>query len=368
MPLQGLMTDDDSPIIDFYPDDFEIDMNGKKMVWQGVALLPFIDEKRLLKALKSKEPELSDDEKRRNKWGDNVMFIADHNALYDPFCALYTLKPVTKVCLPAPRSSRSISDTDIQPVVIDTQLSLGTSGSVLADPNCVPYSGLESPVPTIEECPDIPTNNSLSVRYYFPRQAHPHHSIILPGYKPIPAQLSEGDKDWVRRGGGPGGGGRGGRGGGGGFRGGPGMGNHPPRPPRNGGGGDYGSYGSRSGPPPPAPYGSYAPPPQAAYGGAGGYGNSGLPPNPYARGGPPPPPNPYAGNAYGAPSAAYGGYAPPPPPTLPRNGNGAYGAPPPNPYPPPRNGNGGGYGGGGGGYGGYGGNGGGYGGGGGGRR
>jgi len=98
MPLQGLMTEDDSPIIDFYPDDFEIDMNGKKMVWQGVALLPFIDEKRLLKALKSKEPELTDIEKRRNRWGDNVMFIGDHNALYEPFCGLYTLKPATKVC------------------------------------------------------------------------------------------------------------------------------------------------------------------------------------------------------------------------------------------------------------------------------
>lgn len=91
------MTESDSPIIDFYPDDFDIDMNGKKMVWQGVALLPFIDEKRLLKALKSKETELSEDEKRRNRWGDNVMFIGDHNALYDPFCGLYTLKPATKV-------------------------------------------------------------------------------------------------------------------------------------------------------------------------------------------------------------------------------------------------------------------------------
>lgn len=91
------MTQDDSPIIDFYPDDFDIDMNGKKMVWQGVALLPFIDEKRLLKALKSKEPELSEDEKRRNRWGDNVMFISDQSGLYDPFCGLYTLKPATKV-------------------------------------------------------------------------------------------------------------------------------------------------------------------------------------------------------------------------------------------------------------------------------
>ncbi|VDM68612.1 unnamed protein product, partial [Strongylus vulgaris] len=48
---QKLMTDDDSPIIDLYPIDFRIDLNGKKYAWQGVALLPFVDEDRLLKAL-----------------------------------------------------------------------------------------------------------------------------------------------------------------------------------------------------------------------------------------------------------------------------------------------------------------------------
>lgn len=87
-----LMTDSDSPIIDFYPETFEIDMNGKKMAWQGVALLPFIDEKRLLDAMAIHYPELTEDEVRRNKWGANALFVSEKHPLYPTVEGLYTKK------------------------------------------------------------------------------------------------------------------------------------------------------------------------------------------------------------------------------------------------------------------------------------
>jgi len=52
----------ESPIIDFYPEDFQIDLNGKKFAWQGVALLPFVDEIRLKAVLKDHYFKLTDEE------------------------------------------------------------------------------------------------------------------------------------------------------------------------------------------------------------------------------------------------------------------------------------------------------------------
>lgn len=37
------MTQDISPVIDFYPVDFQTDLNGKQE-WEAVVLIPFIDE------------------------------------------------------------------------------------------------------------------------------------------------------------------------------------------------------------------------------------------------------------------------------------------------------------------------------------
>ncbi|QRV72730.1 5'-3' exoribonuclease [Ceratobasidium sp. AG-Ba] len=201
VPFQSLMTDEDSPIIDFYPTEFEIDMNGKKMAWQGVALLPFIDERRLLDAMGERYPKLSEDENRRNKWGVNHIYVSDGNDLYDFFCGLYTKRKSTT------------------PVPIDTRLSRGITGSILYDPNCVPESSYPSPLTRVGQ-PDIISNRTLSAQFFYPKQITPHRSVLLPGVRLAPKVLGQSDAEHVRRGGegrrGGGGGGRGGRGRGGG--------------------------------------------------------------------------------------------------------------------------------------------------------
>lgn len=91
------MTDSESPIIDFYPASFDIDMNGKKMTWQGVALLPFIDEDRLLGSMQPRYPKLTEAEVERNKWGNNLLLVSDDNSLYPSLEALYGKKKSQQV-------------------------------------------------------------------------------------------------------------------------------------------------------------------------------------------------------------------------------------------------------------------------------
>lgn len=67
--LRSLVTDEDSVIADFYPDKFEIDLDGKKKEWEGAAILPFVDIQRLKDAYNEKKGELTEFETKRNQPG-----------------------------------------------------------------------------------------------------------------------------------------------------------------------------------------------------------------------------------------------------------------------------------------------------------
>lgn len=76
-----LLSDPKSEIIDFYPTNFKLDINGQRFAWMGVNLLPFIDRKRLLAAIKPLENTLTKSEKERNVLGDNLIYIElDNNS------------------------------------------------------------------------------------------------------------------------------------------------------------------------------------------------------------------------------------------------------------------------------------------------
>jgi hypothetical protein len=81
-PCRRLMTEPESPIIDFYPNEILTDPNGKPMPWLWVVLLPFIDEKRLLLNMRSLYDQFSEEEKHRNSFGPSFVFVHSSHPLY----------------------------------------------------------------------------------------------------------------------------------------------------------------------------------------------------------------------------------------------------------------------------------------------
>mmetsp|Transcript_12485 Transcript_12485/g.25378 ORF Transcript_12485/g.25378 Transcript_12485/m.25378 type:complete len:1416 (-) Transcript_12485:3255-7502(-) len=76
---QCLMLDESSPIASFYPDDFEVDMNGKKYEWESIVLLPFVDEDLLLRAVAELGTnELTSEEQARNQPTSSLVVTMRH--------------------------------------------------------------------------------------------------------------------------------------------------------------------------------------------------------------------------------------------------------------------------------------------------
>jgi 5'-3' exoribonuclease 1 len=61
------MIDSNSPLLSFYPEDFQLDQNEKKHDWESIVLLPFIDEELLLNSITKYYPQLDPIEQNRNR-------------------------------------------------------------------------------------------------------------------------------------------------------------------------------------------------------------------------------------------------------------------------------------------------------------
>jgi 5'-3' exoribonuclease 2 len=168
-PFRSLMTDEDSDILEFYPEDFMVDLNGKKFKWQGVALLPFIDEKRLLAAMATKYPLLSEEEQVRNEPGKDVLMFSTKHPLYQEVVInFYSKRQGTpKYKLNAKRSE-------------------GLAGHVEKIESYLPSSSLLSPLDNLD-VPVLDEDLSVSVHYEMPRSHNVHKSMLLRGIQmPVP--------------------------------------------------------------------------------------------------------------------------------------------------------------------------------------
>ncbi|KAK2584112.1 hypothetical protein KPH14_006553 [Odynerus spinipes] len=72
--FQPLLTEEQSPIINYYPSNFDTDLNGKKNDWEAVILIPFIDEKTLLGAMEPYYAKLTPAEQKRNMHGPMYLY------------------------------------------------------------------------------------------------------------------------------------------------------------------------------------------------------------------------------------------------------------------------------------------------------
>ncbi|XP_058084387.1 5'-3' exoribonuclease 3-like [Magnolia sinica] len=190
-----LMSDPNSPIIDFYPTDFEVDMNGKRYAWQGIAKLPFIDEDRLLSEIQKVEHTLTEEEVRRNSVMFDMLFVTVSHPL-SPY--IYSLDDHCK----------HLSDKDRAEVKekLDPKASGGMNGylSLCNGDPCPPI--FRSPVTGME---DIMNNQVLCAIYKLP-DFHKHitrppagvifpkKSVTLGDLKPAPVLWHEdsGRRPW----------------------------------------------------------------------------------------------------------------------------------------------------------------------------
>jgi len=78
-PLNKLLKEDDSPMKEYCPEDFEIDLAGKKNDWQGIVRLPIINPEKVIEIYNTKVKLIDEREMRRNIFGKSFIYIYNND-------------------------------------------------------------------------------------------------------------------------------------------------------------------------------------------------------------------------------------------------------------------------------------------------
>merc|ERR1711939_1062335 len=155
-----LMKQPFSPLIDFHPAGFGLDLNGKRFTWQAVVLLPFIDEPRLVRILGPLLKQLKPSEKVRNRRGNELVF--GHKADKTLFHAIQLAQAAYEAGHVGKK--QKISDNWFGGFVEGWQS--GGAGRTIVSP--------------IEGLPDVEESHCMSAQFYDPESVA-HVSKLLPG-------------------------------------------------------------------------------------------------------------------------------------------------------------------------------------------
>ena len=72
-PLNTILTDLTDETRKYFPEEVQVDLSGKKQEWEGVVLIPMIDQELVNKLYDKHEKDMSITDKERNKH-DSIFF------------------------------------------------------------------------------------------------------------------------------------------------------------------------------------------------------------------------------------------------------------------------------------------------------
>jgi len=123
LPCRRLMSDPASPLAEYYPIEFEVDINGKLHDWEAVVRLPFIDADVLSAQVTGVTDELTAEEQQRDVAGDAVL-------LTDGEAAAFTVERL----LPAPNNPVLLAGASREETLDGMSKCEFGDGSVLSHP------------------------------------------------------------------------------------------------------------------------------------------------------------------------------------------------------------------------------------------